>query len=62
MHALLEAFGADACVWGSDWPFIRQRSRVDYGPLLKLAERLMPDARLRQAVMWDTPRRLFGFA
>jgi len=62
VHALLEAFGADACVWGSDWPFIRQRSRVDYGPLLKLAERLMPDARLRQAVMWDTPRRLFGFA
>lgn len=62
VHALLEAFGADACVWGSDWPFIRQRSRVDYGPLLKLAERLMPDAQLRRRVMWDTPRRLFGFA
>ncbi|MNH11677.1 4-sulfomuconolactone hydrolase [compost metagenome] len=61
VHALIEAFGPEACVWGSDWPFIRQRSRVDYGPLLKLAERLMPDARLRQAVMWDTPRRLFGF-
>ena len=61
VHALLEAFGAQGCVWGSDWPFIRQRSRVDYGPLLKLAERLMPDARLRRSVMWDTPRRLFGF-
>ncbi|MGB8971987.1 MAG: amidohydrolase family protein [Pseudomonas capeferrum] len=62
VHALIEAFGPDACVWGSDWPFIRQRERVDYGPLLKLAERLMPDAQLRRKVMWDTPRRLFGFA
>lgn len=62
VHALIEAFGPDACVWGSDWPFIRQRARVDYGPLLKLAERLMPDAQLRRQVMWDTPRRLFGFA
>ena len=62
VHALLEAFGPQACVWGSDWPFIRQRSRVDYGPLLKLAEQLMPDAQLRRTVMWDTPRRLFGFA
>lgn len=62
VHALLEAFGPQACVWGSDWPFIRQRSRVDYGPLLKLAERLMPDAQLRRSVMWDTPSRLFGFA
>ncbi|MDD1962107.1 amidohydrolase family protein [Pseudomonas sp. 39004] len=62
VHALIEAFGPDACVWGSDWPFIRQRARVDYGPLLKLAERLMPDAQLRRKVMWDTPRRLFGFA
>ena len=62
VHALLEAFGPQACVWGSDWPFIRHRSRVDYGPLLKLAEQLMPDAQLRRTVMWDTPRRLFGFA
>ena len=62
VHALLEAFGPQACVWGSDWPFIRQRSRMDYGPLLKLAEQLMPDAQLRRTVMWDTPRRLFGFA
>ncbi|CAM3834188.1 4-sulfomuconolactone hydrolase [Pseudomonas reidholzensis] len=62
VHALINAFGPDACVWGSDWPFIRQRSRVDYGPLLKLAERLMPDPHLRRKIMWDTPRRLFGFA
>ena len=62
VQALIEAFNPDACVWGSDWPFIRQPARVDYGPLLKLAERLMPDPRLRRTIMWDTPRRLFGFA
>jgi predicted TIM-barrel fold metal-dependent hydrolase len=61
VQALLSAFGADACVWGSDWPFIREQSRVDYGPLLKLAERFMPDPLTRRKVMWDTPRRLFGF-
>lgn len=62
VQALIEAFGPNACVWGSDWPFIRQHSRIDYGPLLKLAERLMPDPQLRREIMWDTPRRLFGFA
>jgi predicted TIM-barrel fold metal-dependent hydrolase len=62
VHELIHAFGPQACVWGSDWPFIRQQTRVDYGPLLKLAERLMPDPHLRRTIMWDTPRRLFGFA
>ncbi|BBH46311.1 amidohydrolase family protein [Pseudomonas sp. KU43P] len=62
VQALIAAFGPDACIWGSDWPFIRQPSRVDYGPLLKLAERLMPEPRLRRKILWDTPRRLFGFA
>jgi predicted TIM-barrel fold metal-dependent hydrolase len=61
VHALLSAFGAHACVWGSDWPFLREQSRVDYGPLLKLAERLMPDADVRRQVMWETPLALFGF-
>jgi predicted TIM-barrel fold metal-dependent hydrolase len=30
--------------------------------LLALFEQLLPDAQARQAVMWDTPHRLFGFA
>ncbi len=61
VQALLEAFGPQACVWGSDWPFLREQSRIDYGPLLKYAEVFMPDAQVRRQVMWDTPRRLFGF-
>lgn len=61
VQVLLQAFGADACIWGSDWPFLREQTRVDYGPLLKLAEQFMPDAEVRRRVMWHTPRRLFGF-
>jgi predicted TIM-barrel fold metal-dependent hydrolase len=60
-EALIEAFTLDACLWASDWPFLKAPSRVDYGPLLVLAERLVPDAALRRRWLVDTPRRLFGF-
>jgi predicted TIM-barrel fold metal-dependent hydrolase len=60
-RALLEAFTPDRCMWGSDWPFLRATERIDYGPLLKLVEGLLPDAADRRKVLWDTPRRLFGF-
>lgn len=59
--ALLEAYTPQALVWASDWPFLRAPARIDYGPLLALFEQLLPDADARQAVLWDTPRRLFGF-
>jgi predicted TIM-barrel fold metal-dependent hydrolase len=61
IHALLEAFTQDNCLWGSDWPFLRAPARVDYGPLLTLFEDMVPDSSARQAIFWDTPRRLFGF-
>lgn len=62
IDALIEAFTLDACVWGSDWPFLRAPERIDYGPLLKLVENLLPDATDRRKLWWDTPRKLFGFA
>ena len=61
VHALLEAYTPQALVWASDWPFLRAPARIDYGPLLGLLEQLLPNAADRQAVLWDTPRRLFGF-
>jgi predicted TIM-barrel fold metal-dependent hydrolase len=61
MHALLDAFGPSACMWASDWPFLRATERLDYGPLLSFAEMLMPDPAVRREVMWETPRRLFRF-
>jgi predicted TIM-barrel fold metal-dependent hydrolase len=61
VQALLEAFTPDACLWASDWPFLRAPERLDYGPLLKLVETVVPDALDRRKVLWDTPSRLFGF-
>jgi predicted TIM-barrel fold metal-dependent hydrolase len=61
VRALLDAFGPGACLWASDWPYLRAPHRIDYGPLVALAAELLPDAAVRRAVMWDTPRRLFAF-
>jgi predicted TIM-barrel fold metal-dependent hydrolase len=61
VDALLDAFGLDACLWASDWPFLRAPQRLDVGPLLRHAERLLPDAADRAKVFWHTPRRWLGF-
>jgi len=61
IHMLVEAFTPQALVWGSDWPFLRAPARIDYGPLLNLFGQLVPEASARQAILWDTPKRLFGF-
>lgn len=61
VRALAEAFGLDRCMWASDWPFLRAPDRQDYGPLLKLVELLFPDPAERDVLLWQTPKRLFGF-
>lgn len=61
VRALVEAFTLDACVWGSDWPFLRATERIDYGPLLMMAAQLFPDAADQRKLFWETPARLFGF-
>jgi predicted TIM-barrel fold metal-dependent hydrolase len=60
--ALVEAFTPDRCLWASDWPYLRAPVHVDYGALLQLALTLFPDASDRRKILWDTPRKLFGFA
>jgi len=61
VHAIVEAFTLDHCVWASDWPFLRAPQRQDYGPLVELAERLFPDPVDRHTLLWTTPRRMFDF-
>lgn len=61
VQALIEAFTPQQLMWGSDWPFLRAPERIDYGPLLNLFGELVPDEAARQAILWDTPKRLFGF-
>ncbi len=55
---LLSRFGAERCVWGSDWPFVRVAQRLDYGAVLGLLSHWVPDAEERAAILNDTPRRL----
>jgi predicted TIM-barrel fold metal-dependent hydrolase len=61
VRALVDVFGPDRCVWASDWPFLRAPVRMDYGPLLAQLEELVPDLAARRQILWDTPRREFGF-
>jgi len=61
VDALIAAFTFDACMWGSDWPFLRATERMDYGPLLQLVEKLVPNEGDRNKLLWETPRRVFGF-
>lgn len=61
VRALVDAFGPQRLMWASDWPYLRATERQDYGPLVQLAERLFPDPETRQAILWATPARLFGF-
>jgi predicted TIM-barrel fold metal-dependent hydrolase len=60
VHALVDAFTLDRCLWASDWPYLRAPARVDYGVLLKLFATLFPDAAVRRTIQWETPRVLFG--
>ena len=59
VQALLDAYTPQSLMWASDWPFLRATERIDYGPLLKLFERLLPDPDTRRTIFWDTPKRLF---
>jgi predicted TIM-barrel fold metal-dependent hydrolase len=61
VRALVDAYTPESLVWGSDWPFLRAVERVDYGPLLELFAFLVPDKEARHAILWETPRRCFGF-
>ena len=59
--ALVDAFTLHACLWGSDWPFLKAAERLDVGPLLHLVNDWLPDPADRRRLFWDTPRRLLGF-
>jgi predicted TIM-barrel fold metal-dependent hydrolase len=61
IEASIEAFGLDNCVWGSDWPFVRVEKRLDYGPQLVVLPRWLPNEADRQKVLWENPKRHFGF-
>lgn len=60
--AVIQAYGVERCIWGSDWPFINTAQQVEYGALLTLLDRWLPNPNHRRQVLWETPARLFGFS
>jgi predicted TIM-barrel fold metal-dependent hydrolase len=60
--AVIDAFGLDRCVWGSDWPFLNTSQQVEYGNLLTCLARWLPNPDDRDRVLWHNPARLFAFA
>ena len=55
------AAGPDRAIWGSDWPHIPEGGR-DTGELLNLLTVWAPDEAIRNRILSDNPRRLFGFS
>src|SRR5262249_2410864 len=60
-EAIIDAFGIDRCVWGSDWPFLGLDPRPDYQRAHAALARWLPAADDRDKVLWRNPVRLFGF-
>jgi predicted TIM-barrel fold metal-dependent hydrolase len=59
--ALLDSFGIERCVWGSDWPFLGVPGGIRYGDQLAALRRWLPNPHDREQVLWLNPIRLFGF-
>lgn len=51
VHKLVNVFGPERCVWGSDWPFVQMRTRLDYGSVLGLLSRWVPDEAERTVIL-----------
>jgi predicted TIM-barrel fold metal-dependent hydrolase len=58
---LIEHFGVDRLMWGSDWPHTQHEGSVDYAGQFALLESMVPWAEQRTAILCDGPRALFGF-
>lgn len=60
---LVEVFGPDRCMWGSDWPMFRSGNRrpPSYAEELQAIQDWVPGTSQRRQILWDTPARLFSF-
>lgn len=61
VRAMQSAFGEDRLLWGSDWPFLKPRQRMDYGTVLMLAAEHFPDAAAREKYFWENAAALYDF-
>lgn len=58
---LLNAYGPDRLLWGSDWPHTGFEGKVGYAELRAMLNTWVPDPAARNIVLVDTPVKLFRF-
>lgn len=58
-RALLEAFGPERLVWGSDWPHTQHQDQADYARSLGALADWVPDAAQRRRILGETAAELF---
>ncbi|ROM33729.1 hypothetical protein BK648_23405 [Pseudomonas poae] len=61
MPLLQQSFGLQRLVWGSDWPHTQHEASIGYAAVIEQRQALDWSAQVEQALLIDTPRRLFGF-
>lgn len=59
LEPLLKAFGAERCMFGTDFPFVLEQPQ-SYNGMVQLTSSWLEDERDRQAVMGGTAERVFG--
>lgn len=59
--ALLDAFGPERLVWGSDWPHTQHRHLIDYDGTVAALESWIPDRAAREKVLTASAAELFRF-
>jgi predicted TIM-barrel fold metal-dependent hydrolase len=59
---LLQSFGAQRLVWGSDWPHTQHENRVSYGSVVEQLRALECSPQAMRSLLIEAPQVLFGFA
>jgi predicted TIM-barrel fold metal-dependent hydrolase len=59
--ALLDAFGSERLVWGSDWPHTQHQDRIDYAASVHALATWVPEESTRAAILSRSAKELFRF-
>ena len=57
---LLQSFGAQRLLWGSDWPHTEHRHLAEYGQSRQWLDEWVPEAEDRERILVGSPAELFG--
>ncbi len=59
---LVQSFGAQRLVWGSDWPHTQHESRVSYSTVMEQLHALECPPQVMRSLLIEAPQVLFDFA